>query len=336
MFGGPSWANEPIDERADTTISGVSGSVYVGYSMDGGGDVNGDGFDDLVVGAPWPSGTGDGAGWVMILNGSATGWSSFVSMYDLCKITGKTNLSLREATGFSVAVTGYTDTDGYADLLLGGQYDSTQKGDAWFVAGRSGFSAGSAYTSSGLPDNRYYGSTNGEFVGWSIAAAGDVNGDGYDDFLVGRKDDGNGTDGRAYLYYGPTVPVAGTAQSTARVKFTGAGSDVCPCTVAGVGDIDSDGYDDFAIGTAGNTEKNAGGKVYLFYGKSSTFSSSTSLNAAGMTFYGEAAGDQAGYAISRAGDFNHDGFGDFLIGAPSSDGAATDGGKVYLLTGFAR
>jgi hypothetical protein len=335
MFGGDSgWQNGHISTFAAASIKGISDRVYVGYSVGGGGDVSKDGLDDLLVGAPWPYGTANGAGWLMILNGKTTGWTPTVAMSDLCKITGRNF----EGVGYGgMAVTRDTNGDGWGDLIAGAAYDYYQRGEAIYLNGNANFVPGNAYVTVDFPDRRYYGTTSDEMVGGYISNAGDVDGDGFDDFLLGRRGDGNGTDAKAYLYLSTDLPSGGSANSTADIRFIGSSADKCPCSVAGVGDIDADGYDDFVVGVAKNTDRTAGGKTYLFYGgPSGTLSSSTSLASADMIFYGETSGDQAGFATAGMGDLNSDGFDDFSIGAPNNDQGGTDAGKVYVLMGFPR
>ena len=327
------WGNSLVSDFATSAVKAVSSENYLGISVAGGGDVNNDGYPDVLIGVPWPSGTGGGAGWVLVLNGKERGWSPSLAPTDLAKLTGKP----AEGVGWAVAITGYTTGDSACDILAGGTFDTESRGDAWFLYGRTDFEPGTVFGPDKLGGARYRGVTSQEFVGAYVAGAGDVNGDGYDDFLVGRETDGNGFDAKAYLYFGPNVPGPGTAEATAPVRFYGSSSDQCPCTVAGLGDIDGDGYDDLAIGVTRSSERNGGGTVYLFYGgPDGTFSQSTPLSTTDMAFYGEAAGDQAGTALSAAGDLNGDGYDDFVVGAPFNDQNGTDAGKVYILFGHPR
>jgi len=290
-------------------------------------------LDDLVIGAPWPTSQQTGAGWLMIVPGKSTGWVQSMAMSTLAKISGRGE----EAIGYSVAITGFTNSDGYADILAGGQYSIDQEGDAWFIAGNSGLTANTTHFPDDVGGYHYTGQTADEFVGYYVASAGDVDGNGYDDMLIGRREDGNGSDAKAYLYFGPNLPADDTAEASAELIFVGDSSDVCPCAVAGLGDIDGDGYDDVAISAVNSSAADGGGTIYLFYGgEAGSFSRETSLSSADMIFYGEGSGDQAGLAMAGLGDMNGDGFGDFAIGAPGNDLAGIDAGKVHLLFGFAR
>jgi hypothetical protein len=186
-----------------------------------------------------------------------------------------------------------------------------------------------------LDEIGYRGSSNYEKVGYSVSAAGDVNNDGFNDFLVGREDQTSSDQGLAYLVFGGTLPAGGSMQSAADVVFTGE-TDACPCTVAGVGDLNGDLIDDFVVGVSGSDVNGTdSGSVYLFYG-SSSWSNPRTLSSANVIFRG-AAGDRAGASVSPAGDLNNDGYDDFLIGAPGFDSSGMiDAGRVFVMFGFRR
>jgi len=182
----------------------------------------------------------------------------------------------------------------------------------------------------------WYGDNEDDLVGLSVANLGDINGDNEPDFAIGR-DDKNSDEALAFIFLGGgTVPSTGAVEDRAQIElFSNAGLD-CPCTVGGIGDINSDGFDDIAVGV---TEASGGGKIFIVYGSSfSKGSAPSSINvesAAAKIITGEASGDQAGFSIAGRGDVNGDGKDDFIVSAIGKDAAAgNDAGKVYVFLGY--
>lgn len=185
----------------------------------------------------------------------------------------------------------------------------------------------------------YVGELEGGLAGWSVALMGDVNGDGYGDFLVSARGADAGLTvnaGKVYLLFGQN---SGWKQevniSLANASFVGEHIlDEAGSFVAGVGDVNGDGLSDFAIGAEFNDDGgNDAGKIYLFLGKRSGWSRDISLSTSDASFVGESAGDRAGYSVAGAGDVNGDGLSDFLVGAPGSDLGGPESGQVYLIFG---
>lgn len=155
--------------------------------------------------------------------------------------------------------------------------------------------------------------TNG-IPGNALASVGDINGDGYDDILIGAT--AGSVNGTAYLIYGRADGI-GSINLSKAVKFVGEGSgDLFGATVAGAGDVNGDGYDDFLIGAY--RAHNDQGKVYLFYGQAQPYTAREADQAnvvfSFTTQYNY--NDQLGAAISGAGDVNGDGYDDVIMGAP--------------------
>ena len=162
--------------------------------------------------------------------------------------------------------------------------------------------------------------------GHSVADAGDVNGDGWPDLLVGAPFDNTkgAAAGRAFLWFGgPEIRFAPDV-----ILDLGSAGDWFGWSVAGIGDIDGDGYDDIAVGGPGDDSPgDKQGAVWVYFG-------SPNFNGAEVQkFAGEVGGDRFGWSVSRAGDMNRDGIADFVVGAPYADGPVTDSGRAYLFLG---
>ncbi|MCK5560496.1 MAG: DUF2341 domain-containing protein, partial [Thermoplasmata archaeon] len=150
--------------------------------------------------------------------------------------------------------------------------------------------------------------------GFSVANAGDVNGDSVDDIIVGAPGYDNDR-GRAYVFLGGPWLTDSYSANDANVTLNGgAQGDEFGWDVSGAGDFNKDGFNDIIVSAPGN---NSGtGKAYLFYG-SDSMQPSLNANDANITFSGETAGDEFGFAVSNAGDINNDGNDDVIIGAPN-------------------
>jgi hypothetical protein len=159
-------------------------------------------------------------------------------------------------------------------------------------------------------------------LGYSVAGAGDVDHDGHDDLLVGEPYwDGNYTDsGRAHLF-------SGSLGSAIFVKL-GGGSVRFGASVAGVGDVNGDTYDDFLVG-APSFDGFLGGLIDC--GEAQVFSGFSGLIL--HSFFGAASGDALGRAVGAAGDVNDDGRGDLVIGEPTADpnGSASGRARIVLM-----
>ena len=224
------------------TVDGGTAGDNLGYSMAAVGDVSGDGREDFVVGAPYEDTGGSGAGQAYLyLGGSDPGQGPALVF---------TGAAASDALGYAVAGGGDFDGDGYPDLVLSAPYNDA-----------AGSNAGVVYLHRGGPgmdaaaDFAFPASAVGENFGLAVALVGDVNRDGADDLLVGaERNDGSGTNaGRAYLYLGGPG-----ADTVADLILPGeATGDQFGCAVAGPGDLNGDGYDDFLVGAEGGRDRGA-------------------------------------------------------------------------------
>ncbi len=297
---------------ADAKLIGENRDDYAGYSVASAGDVDADGYDDLLVGALNGDDYDISAGAVYLVYGPLTGDRNLGTAD--AKLVGEDD---SEFAGKSVASAGDVDDDGFADILVGAPGHAFGGGAAYLVYGPilSDLDLTEA-------DARLLGKTMTGEVGRSVAPAGDVDGDGNSDVLVGASTR------EAYLFLGPLYgDLQLAAADTMFVPHKGGvGS-----SVASAGDADGDGYGDVLLGASSDdTGGRDAGAAYLVLGP---FAGEEPLWVAEAKYIGEVAGDQAGKWVSSAGDVDGDGRDDSLIGAPYHDSGGADAGAVYLLYG---
>ena len=331
-------------------LNGVAAGDISGRSVSDAGDVNGDGFDDLLIGAPAadPSGLESGASYVIF--GKAGGFASALNLSTLngangFKISGETS---RDFAGASVSGAGDVNGDGFDDVVIGAygaDFNGILSGSSYVVFGKAGgFPAAlSLSTLTGANGFQIDGAASPDFSGVSVSGAGDVNGDGFDDVLIGAR--GADNNGAGYVVFGKadgfvSVLKLSTLDGANGFKISGeAAQDFSGTSVSGAGDINGDGFDDLFIGApSADPNGSASGASYVVFGKAAGFASTLSVStldgANGFRINGETADDQSGRSVSGAGDVNGDGFADLLIGALADpNGSATR--ADYLVFGKA-
>ena len=315
------------------------GDAYPSYGTDysfgaamAGGDLDGDGVGDLIVGAPSWRTEGASFGAVLVylggLSGSETPWTADATAF---------SVTANDAMGSGAAIVGDVDGDGLDDVLLGATGQSVDEGcsycgAAWLVTAgdvdASTFDVESAHTA------RISGTADYDYVGGSaLAGAGDVNGDGYADMILGapQADGGAETDGgEAYVFLGGVSGQVTTGDADATivgsVERGWLGRDV-----ASAGDVDQDGLDDVLVGAPVDFESEAstGGTAYVFL--ASGLSGSLTPEDALESTQGEAPDDGLGSQVA-SGDVDGDGLPDAVLSAPYWDiDEASSAGATYVL-----
>ena len=304
-FGGAS-----MNSTADVTLTGAAASDFFGVSVSTAGDVNGDGYSDVIVGADLNDAGGIDFGSAYIYFGGA-------SMNSIADVT-LTGAATDDYFGHSVSTAGDVNADGYSDVIVGAYFDDaggSNAGRAYIYFGGSSMNS--------IADLTLTGAAAGDLFGNSVSTAGDVNGDGFSDVIIGAKsNDAGGVDaGRAYIYFG-----GASMNSTADVTLTGAADDdEFGISVSTAGDVNNDGYSDVIVGAQYNdTGADNAGSTYIYFGGVSM------NNTADLLLTGEAIQDEFGTSVSTAGDINGDGFADVIVGADENDAGGSFAGRAYL------
>ena len=289
----------------DWAVIGDDIDGYFGRSVGTAGDVNGDGFSDVVVGAPGADLPNlDGSGRVFVYHGSALGLSR--SPDTILQIGGT------HSFGQSVRAAGDVNRDGFADVVVG----TPDRADV-FLGSEAGLSL--------VPNWTALSDQSGAGFGEEVGAAGDVNGDGYDDIVVGAPRYNNGQDheGRAYVYHGSPGGPSHTANWVAESNQFPA---LFGSSVGTAGDVNSDGYADLVVGAIWYTNgQRSEGRAFVFYGSASGLSLT-----ANWTADSNQAEASFGASVGTAGDVNGDGSPDLIIGAPEYSNGQQKEGRAYV------
>jgi hypothetical protein len=333
-------------------LNDLTAQVMYGFSVSTAGDVNGDGIDDIIIGAPAyvqiasvSGGTFNpiAVGAAFLYYGHRPGGPS-TSPDEVMQPTTTAGALF----GFSVSTAGDVNGDGYADIIIGAPGDqasvkvalltlTAKLGRAYiFYGGPSGAFDGNVNTlptvsatlqlsASDLTSNilnlsSIIGTVVNPLYGFSVSSAGDVNGDGKADVLVGAPAYIDlttlNTTGRVDVYHGSSSGVASTPN---RVIKGGLLNGLFGYSVNKAGDVNNDHYDDIIIGAPASLSVLSVGSAYIFHG-SSTGITATTASAANKNLQAPGLLNQTlfGYSVSYAGDVNGDGYADVIVGEPLS------------------
>jgi hypothetical protein len=335
VFGGTGLIQDMDLSDADASFIGENGDDFSGQSVSYAGDVNGDGYDDIIIGAdrnedggyPW-------AGKSYLIYGG-TGLTQDMNL-------GNANASFigenaADFSGISVSYAGDVNGDGYDDIIIGAHRNDEggdYAGQSYLIFGGTGLTQDMDLSNANAS---FIGEAGGDYAGDSVSYAGDVNGDGYDDLIIGapNNDDGTNGAGQSYLIYGGTGLTQDMDLSNANASFIGENAfDASGSSVSYAGDVNGDGYDDLIIGAVANDDGgDDAGQSYLIYGGTG-LTQDMDLSNADASFIGEDVRDYSSRSVSYAGDVNGDGYDDLIIGADGyDDGANWGAGKSYLIYG---
>ncbi|HEX9975401.1 MAG TPA: dockerin type I domain-containing protein, partial [bacterium] len=318
-----------LASHADVKLIGETNLDQFGYANSFVGDINHDGFDDIVCTAAYRNQGAKWAGKAYLILGDSTGWGEkdFVSK----KAVASFIYSYNEAVvGYSVAGVGDVNQDGTPDFVIGVPGANM----ACLILGRPKVDWGQNFNLENA-DYKFIGETEGDYAGSFISFANDVNHDGYSDFLISAiRSFFNG--GRVYLVCGRTSwGSREVGLSTVEASFRG--EDVETHTgfsTSGLIDYDGDGFDDFLIGARYlNGPYPHSGKLYLIKGRQGGWQHDYNLEKSPDYFWGDDSITCAGWQVVDVGDANGDYAHDFVTSGPFNSTGAHWSGKIYVFYG---
>ncbi|MHC1732868.1 MAG: integrin alpha [Bacteroidales bacterium] len=297
-------------------VEGELPGSCLGTAAAGLGDVNNDGYADVLLGDPCYA---QNKGKAYLYYGSAGGLATTPSWTAALDQAGS-------FFGYAVSGAGDVNHDGYRDVMVGApRYDhgETDEGGVFVYYGSAnGLSSTPSWTAEGNQTTAYFG--------FSLAPAGDVNGDTFADVIIGAPNYNHAQagEGAAYVYMGST---GGLQAAPGWSGFGGQAGANYGAAVASAGNINGDAYTDILVGAPNATSGQvAEGKVYLFTGAANGLGNEAAWSSAGGQ-----ANAQWGASLAGAGDLNQDGYGDILIGAPGYSNGEAREGLVSVYSGSA-
>lgn len=310
-----------LETEPSWSITGGQAGATLGLAIAPAGDIDGDGYADLLVAAPNWDGDATDAGRVELYMGSPSG-------LELVPAWSFTGTYAGELLGLGIAGEGDVDGDGYADILVGAPRHRTpieSRGRVYlFRGGPSGPSL--------TPDWFVDGQQADALFGASVGFAGDVDGDGLDDVLVtARLEDSPAVDeGVTRLYAGSNLTPGAAPLWIHRGGQAGASSGI---VATGIGDVNRDGYGDLAIGAflwdaEGDASAVDHGRVDVFLGTPDGPRDEPAFSAAGTN-----PDSRLGYSLADAGDVNADGWEDLVVGAHYYESTERDEGRAIVYYG---
>ncbi|MCZ2204990.1 DUF4114 domain-containing protein [Cylindrospermopsis raciborskii] len=357
IFGRSSFSSLPTINPSNLgdngfIINGLNPQDQLGYRVSSAGDLNQDGFDDVIIAAPpnayvYPPVTGDQAGKVYVIFGSEkfnpSNPNFDTSNFDLNVINGS---RADDYLGVGLNRGGDFNGDGIDDLIIGSpfnDFNGFRSGQAYVIFGsKESFSSSLNVSQLDGVNGFVINGQEGDQLGFSVSTAGDINHDGIGDIIVSAHDaDPQGVDaaGAAYVVFGARTQFnskldLSSLNGNNGFVINGIGElDKTSWAVAGLGDVNGDGIDDLLV-SAIHADANGdnSGQGYVIFGSKESFSSSLNVSQLdgvnGFIINGKSENHNLGYSASGAGDINGDGISDILISAPFAGS-----GEVYVVFG---
>ncbi|MGJ8664665.1 MAG: integrin alpha, partial [Marinicella sp.] len=342
-------SSQPINPINPNQINGgngfaLSGSPGTGMTVSSAGDFNGDGIDDVLIGANYTT-IDDAIAYVLFGN-----TSPMLKIVNLNLISPSEGIkfnrpSLNDTPGFTVSSAGDFNDDGFDDILIGSMWSddgASNSGTTYVVYGDNSLALNPINLDDMDGNNgiAIYGADTEDVSGFELNGAGDFNGDQIDDILISTNGAQDDYKGHVYLIYGSENPIhpilLADINGINGTKFIGERNDDFAGTgIAGNFDFNADGLKDIIIGAPEAIDGFSSdvGRAYVVFGSSSPLTANYSLGDidinTGVIINGIQANGKAGKAVAAIGDFNGDKVDDLIVGA----GPTGDTGWGYFIYG---
>ena len=340
----PGVTTVPLNDLTVGWTGSSDGANLGGYvqskAMSGMGDIDGDGMADFMIGEPMYESPTTGAP-----NGRA-----YMILSSSISPTSPTAIPSIESADYIFegpsygqlghAMTSIGDIDGFGtdDFIIGASNASGGKGAVYLFWGESMGATSTLYVDTDAAIE-FTAEAPGDNLGLRVASAGDMDADGIPDVVIAAPNNDVGSSsksGRAYLFFGDgiTGPTHAAGADADHLLNGASSNDLAGHAMDGVGDVDKDGYDDFAISSKGRDDYGSNsGTVYVINGGLLPIFRTINLDDAWLSIGGQNAGDRAGHDVEGGGDVDGDGRGDILVSAYANDAGGSNSGRTYLLMG---